>query len=147
MRNGFQPRMNLIRNKECNMISGKEEIQRWWIEHFKELFNRPPPHNPVDELEIKGNIHDVETPNREEIKDAIRKLENNKAAGIDSIAAELINYGGQALHDKITNLMYCIWESEVMASDWDEGILAVLHKKQDRTICGNYRGICILPVG
>ena len=34
-----------------------------------------------------------------------------------------------------------------MPSDWEEGILAVLHKKEDRTICGNYRGICILPVG
>ncbi|XP_068227851.1 uncharacterized protein [Palaemon carinicauda] len=80
-----KPRMNLIRNKEGNIIIGKEEIQRRWIEHMKELFIRPPPHNPVDEMEIEGNINDVEAPTQEEITDAIRKLRNNKAAMIDNI--------------------------------------------------------------
>ena len=119
----------------------------WWIEHFEELFNRPPPHNPVDELEIERIIDNVEAPTREEIADAIQELKNNKAAGIDNIAAELIKYEGPTLHDKIINLILSIWENEVMPSDWEEGILAVLHKKEDHTICGNYRGICILPVG
>ncbi|XP_068222147.1 uncharacterized protein [Palaemon carinicauda] len=129
MKNGFQPRMNLIRNKQGNIIIGKEEIQSRWIEHFKELFNRPPPHNPVDEMEIKGKIDDVEAPTREEITDATRKLKNNKAAGTDNIVAELIKYGGQALHDTIISLMYSIWENEVMSSDREERILAVLQKK------------------
>ncbi|XP_068231943.1 uncharacterized protein [Palaemon carinicauda] len=131
MGNGFQPRMNFIRNKEGNIIIGKEDIQRRWKEYFKELFNRPPPHNPVDEMEMEGNIDDVEAPTQEEITDAIRKRKNNKAAGIDNIAAELIKYGGQALHDKIISLMYSLWENEVRPSDWDEGILAVLHKKKE----------------
>ncbi|XP_068225678.1 uncharacterized protein [Palaemon carinicauda] len=90
MGNEFQPRMNFIRNKEGNMIILKEDIQRRWIEHFRELFNLPLHHNPVDEMEIEGNIDDVESPTREEIIDAIRKLKNNKAAGIDNIGAELI---------------------------------------------------------
>ena len=30
------------------------------------------------------------------------------------------------------------------AGEWDEGILTTLHKKGDRTICDNYRGICLL---
>ena len=44
----------------------------------------------MDELEIERNIDNVEAPTREEIADAIRELKNNKAAGIDNIAAELI---------------------------------------------------------
>ena len=30
---------------------------------------------------------------------------------------------------------------------WEEGLFVPLHKKGDRTECGNYRGICILTVG
>ncbi|XP_068237189.1 neurotrimin-like [Palaemon carinicauda] len=62
MRNGFQPRMSITRIKEGNVIIGKEEIQRRWIEHFKELSNRPSPHNPVNDMEIEGNIDNVEAP-------------------------------------------------------------------------------------
>ena len=74
MRNGFQPRMNLIRNKEGNIIVGREEIQRRWIEYFEELFNCPPPHNPVDEIEIEGNTDNVDAPKQEETADSIREL-------------------------------------------------------------------------
>ena len=51
------------------------------IGHFEELFNSPPPHNPVDELEIERNINNVETPTREEIADAIRGLNIIKQLG------------------------------------------------------------------
>ena len=33
-----------------------------------------------------------------------------------------------------------------MPSDWEEGILVLLHKKEDRTLCKNYRGICLLTI-
>ena len=89
----------------------------------------------------------MEPLSREEILEAIKRLKNNKAAGIDNISAELIKYGGQHLHDKIISLIMDIWQEETMPEEWDEGILVALHKKEDRTICSNYRGICILPVG
>ena len=147
MRNGFQPRTDLIRNKEGDIVVGREEIKQRWIEHFKELLNRPPPQNQVEEMELDGELGNVEPLTREEILDAVKRLKNNKAAGIDNISAELIKYGGQPLHDKISDLLMDIWQEETMPGEWDEGIMIALHKKEDRTICGNYRGICILPVG
>ena len=125
----------------------KEGIQERWMEHFEELFNRPPPLNPVENQEIGFNAEDLEPLTRGDILAAIKNLKNLKAAGLDNISAELIKYGGPALHEKMVALLFDIWERETMPSDWEEGALVVLHKKEDRTICKNYRGICVLPIG
>ena len=71
---------------------------------------------------------------RKKLQILYENSKSNKTAGIDNIAAELIKYGGQPLHDKTNNLILSIWESEVMPSDWEEGILVVLHIKYDRTV-------------
>ncbi|XP_068235721.1 uncharacterized protein [Palaemon carinicauda] len=52
-------------------------------------------------MEMEGSIDDVEAPTREDITDAIRKLKNNKAAGIDNIAAELIKNDYEFIADII----------------------------------------------
>jgi hypothetical protein len=40
-------------------------------------------------------------PSREEIERALKYLKNNKAAGGDSIAVELLKYGGPSLVDEL----------------------------------------------
>ena len=107
----------------------KEGIQERWMEHFEELFNRPPPLNPVENQEIGFNAEDLEPLTRGDILAAIKNLKNHKAAGLDNISAELIKYGGPALHEKMVALLFDIWERETMPSDWEEGVLVVLHKK------------------
>ena len=143
VRNGYEPRNELIRSKEGDIIVDKERIQARWIEQFKELFNRPPPHNPVGEVRMEFNGGDLEPLTRGEILRAIKWLKNHKAAGIDNISAELIKYGGQTLHERMIALLMDIWENETMPIDWEEGMLVILHKKGDRTICKNFRGIWI----
>ena len=96
-------------------------------------------------MEFNGG--DLEPLTRGEILRAIKWLKNHKAAGIDNISAELIKYGGQTLHERMIALLMDIWENETMPIDWEEGMLVILHKKGDRTICKNFRGICILPIG
>ena len=34
-----------------------------------------------------------------------------------------------------------------MPEKWEEGVMVTVHKKGDRTICANYRGICLLTIG
>ena len=40
-----------------------------------------------------------------------------------------------------------IWDEEIMPEEWEEGIFVAIHKKGDRTACGNYRGVCLLTIG
>ena len=39
-----------------------------------------------------------------------------------------------------------IWEEEQVPDDWTKGILVKLPKKDDRSICGNCRGIMLLSI-
>ena len=36
---GFQPRTSMCKNKKEELLGGEEEIQKRWMEHFKELLN------------------------------------------------------------------------------------------------------------
>jgi hypothetical protein len=59
-------------------------------EHFEEHLNKgselEQPTRPVD---LRDDGVDIDLPSREEIEGALKYLKNNKAAGADSIAAEL----------------------------------------------------------
>jgi hypothetical protein len=44
---------------------------------------------------------DIDLPSREDIEGALKDLKNNKAAGVDSIAVELLKNGGPNLVDAL----------------------------------------------
>jgi hypothetical protein len=72
-----------------------------WKEHFEEHLNEgsesEQPTRPVD---LRDGV-DINLPSREEIEEALKYLKNNKAAGADSIAAELLKNGGPNLVDAL----------------------------------------------
>ena len=85
--------------------------------------------------------------NDEEIVQAVKAMKNNKAAGVDGIAAELIKHGGQRLQDEVIKIFKMIWAEEDIPQEWRTGIYVPIHKKNDRYVCENYRGICLLTIG
>ena len=78
---------------------------------------------------------------------ALKRLKNNKAAGIDEVAAELLKYGGRDVEEELTRILKDVWRQETMPREWEEGIIVPLHKKGDRAVCSNYRGLCLLTMG
>ena len=148
IRKGYQPRQELIRNKEGKVLTNSEAIKSRWMEYFSELLNRPEPEILANiEMQDIGLEEAVELPTRDEILREIEDLKNNKAAGNDGVNAELIKYGGQRMQDEIVRIVHCIWNNEIMPGGWGEGVIIPFHKKNDRAICSNYRGICLLSVG
>ena len=156
IRKGYQPRQGLIRDRNGEFLTNRGKIGNRWKEHFEELLNRPEPLDPLsseaeqaeDEgLEEQIELEYEETPTAGEIMEVIKNLKNGKAAGIDEVTAELIKYGGVRLHEKVIAMVKGIWDVEMMPEVWNEGIMVTLHKKGDRTICDNYRGICLLSIG
>ena len=140
-----------MKSKDGELIVGKEEVIARWVEHFEELLNREEPDNPITEAEGEGERspdaeEEVEAPTVEEILRAIKKLPNNKAAGIDGIPGELFKFGGEAVQRQLARLIQEVWNRETIPGEWEEGILISIHKKEDRNVCANYRGICLLPV-
>ncbi|VDP02852.1 unnamed protein product, partial [Schistosoma margrebowiei] len=80
-----------VKSKKGDVITNIEEQQNRWVEHFKELLNRPAPLNPPNiEAAPTDLAIDVGPPTIEEIRMAIKQIKSGKAAGPDNIPAEAL---------------------------------------------------------
>ena len=83
----------------------------------------------------------------EEIATAMKAMANEKAVGPDGLPAELLKLGLQ--HDRSILLEFhrlttLIWCDGKVPQQWKDAVITVLHKKGDKTECGNYRSISLV---
>jgi hypothetical protein len=82
--------------------TNKNQVLARWKEHFEEHLNEgsesEQPTRPVD---LRDDGAEIDLPSREKIEGALKYLKNNKAAGADSIVAELLKNGGPNLVDAL----------------------------------------------
>jgi hypothetical protein len=64
-------------------------------------------------------------------------------AGTDGIHPELIKYGGNKLLNRMYELVRQIWDKQRIPEEWKETIIVPVHKRGDREMCENYRGIAL----
>jgi hypothetical protein len=115
-------------------------LARWkerFEEHLNEGYESEEPTSPVD---LRDDGVDIVLPTHEEIE----YQKNNKAAGADSIAAELLKNGGPNLVDALHAMIQQAWTGETLPRSWTEWVLCPVYKKGDE-LDGN-RGICLLNV-
>jgi antitoxin component of RelBE/YafQ-DinJ toxin-antitoxin module len=68
-------------------------------------------------------------------------MKNGRAASPRDITIELIKSGGQKLLEMITILLNKIINGEKIPVEWKLATITSLHKKGDKSKCGNYRGM------
>jgi hypothetical protein len=112
-------------------------------EHFNEGSQSEQPTRLVNLRDIGV---DIDLPSREKIEGALKYLKNNKAAGADSIAAELLKNGGPNLVHALHAVILQAWTSGTLSRSWNEEELYPVYNKGDKLDCKNYRGICLLNV-
>ncbi|MEB2589900.1 hypothetical protein SOP87_30190, partial [Bacillus cereus] len=83
-RKGWQPKVNLIKDKDGDFLADPSDMLNRWKNYFNDLLNV----HVGDKSEV-NEVHTAEPlvpePNLTEVKDAIKRLKNNKAPGIDLI--------------------------------------------------------------
>ena len=138
-------------DKNGNLLNKKEEIQARWTEHFKDALKRGEPENPVlsDEVyesELSGIIEEISVsePTLGEVKQTIKRLQNGKASGTDSITAELLKANIEFSATKIHQLLGKVWTFEKIPQTWKQGLIIKLPKKGNLKECKNSRGITLL---
>ncbi|VDP55650.1 unnamed protein product [Schistosoma mattheei] len=136
-----------VKSKEGKVITNIEEQQNKWVEHSKELLNRPAPLNPPNiEAALTDLPINVGPPTIEEISMSIRKIKSGKAAVPDNIPSEALKADVVATARVLHILFNKIWDEEQVQTDWKEGLLVKIPKKGDLNKCNNYRGITLLSI-
>ncbi|XP_062135135.1 uncharacterized protein LOC133844877 [Drosophila sulfurigaster albostrigata] len=110
---------NLVTDTQCTL--------RLWRAHFSKLLAGDDGTNPAiggssPIPPIDDNV-DIPLPSHDEVRVAIMRLKNNKAAGADGLPAELFKAGGEELIRCMHQLFCKIWLEESMPNDWNLSVL------------------------
>ena len=140
-----------VLDNDGNLVSGKNNVQARWTEHFKEVLNREDPSNPITDDEgyiVDEIIEEIKTsePTIHEVRAAIMGLKSGKSSGIDSITAELLKADVEIATEKIHQLMCKVWKLEQIPTSWRRGLIIKLPKKGNMKNCKNWRGITLLSI-
>jgi len=134
-----------IQDKSGKLLDNTADIARRWKEHFEELYNIQ---NPVDKSVLaqlpSTTTDEMDNFMREEVVHQIKKLKTNKAPGFDNISAEMIKAGGDVSVHMLHSLSNRVFEDQCCPEDWGKAVIVPIYKKNDKTVCENYRGISLL---
>jgi hypothetical protein len=112
VRRPFEPQMG-------ELLTNKNQVMARWKEHFEEHLNEGSElDQPTRPVNLRDNGVEIDLPSREEIEGALKYLKNNKTAGADSIAAELLTNGGPNLVDALHAVIQQAWTSETLPRSW-----------------------------
>ena len=144
-----QPRkMDIIKDKGGKLLTSERDTMERWKEHFTEVLNRPEPEIPADV--VTDGVQELEVNTgyitKEEIKWTLKSLKNNKATGIDNIAAEVLKADIDTTASEMEKLFKEVWDTEEVPDEWKQGLIVKLPKKGDLTVCGNWRGLTLMSV-
>ena len=140
-----------IRDEEGRLLRDKGRIRARWVRFFRSVLNsksdmldadipkRLPQHPVASALGIE--------PTEEDIATAMKAMANAKAVGPGGLPAELLKLELQqdrTILRELHRLTILIWRQGKVPQQWKYAGITVLHKKSDKTECGNYHGISLV---
>jgi hypothetical protein len=132
-----------VKDEKGDLLADSNNILNMWKNYFSQLLIA---HNVSDvrQIEVRTAEPLVPDSSRLEVEIAIAKLKRYKSSGSDHIPAEIIQAGAKILLSAIHKLINSVWNKEELPDQWNESIIAPVHKKGDKTDCNNYCGISLL---
>nr|CAI5855303.1 unnamed protein product [Callosobruchus analis] len=134
-----------LKSKSGELLTSAEDQIKRWNEYYQDLMGHNQ-NNEITDATTTNNIIDTDTsePTREELKEAIKNMRNNKSPGVDEIPSELWKADIEKTIDLILPSIKDIWIQEVLPTEWNNGIIIKIPKKGDREDCCNWRGVTLL---
>ena len=138
--------MSTILDERGQPLQKSEEKLEQWKQHFEKVLNvqNEVEANVLEDLEDHSETDTSQL--TREIEQAVKKLQNGKAVGEDEIVAKMLKNGGEVMIDWLLEILQGAWRTKQLPSEWKKSILAPVHKKKDRKVCDNYRGISLLRI-
>jgi hypothetical protein len=140
-------RVAVVKDDKEVLITESTGVKDRWKSYFQGLYNDPNPVRDDDlpDLPLFPNTDHIPSIGLDEVREAIHKLKHGKAVGYDNIGAEEL----QAATEKsgliiMHGLLQSAWNGEKVPRDWKKAIIIPIHKKKDKLLCENYRGVSLL---
>ena len=153
--NGFWSCINKLKPRERKDVDIKMDI---WKNHFSGLLgantcnvnqseNDDLLNNDNENVDYGYDINDLDGEITEaEVRLAIKKLKNNKAAGLDGVSSEFLKAAEDSIVPFLTKLFNNMFNIGYFPEKWCQSVIMPLFKKGDHNLPDNYRGISLINV-
>ena len=135
------PRVNL--NTQVMTDIGPEN----WIMMFQNLLydnSCVSCDDPFDDGDLAHDEYFSREVTQQELIAAVKKLKTGKASGLDQVLNEMIICSVDRYPLAFVNLFNNLLDNCIFPSSWTKSMIVPLHKKGDKALETNYRGIAIL---
>ena len=123
------------------------------LNHFRSLHSKDS-RTSIQQQEIYNELQSLEKEKRQlnyldhtiteqEIRQAVKKLRNEKSPFIDKIRHEMITASLESLMPVYIRLFNLILQSGKMPDIWCQGLITPIYKSGDKSDPTNYRVICV----
>ena len=137
--------LQCVRDEGGRLLRDRRRIRERWVRFFRSLLNSK---SDMLDLDIPKRLPQQPVasafgiePTEEEIATAMKAVEP------DGLLAELLKLGLQqdpTILLEFHRLTILIWHEGKVPQLWKDAVITVLHRKGDKTECGNYRGISLV---
>ncbi|KAH1209339.1 LINE-1 retrotransposable element ORF2 protein [Glycine max] len=136
-----------VKDEEGKVLVHEKDIKERWKAYFHNLFNDGYGYDSssLDTREEDRNYKYYCRIQKQEVKEALKRMSNGKAVGPDNIPIEVWKTLGDRGLEWLTKLFNEIMRSKHMSEEWRRSTLVPIYKiKGDIQNCTNYRGIKLM---
>ena len=130
-------------------IHDKDRILQKCVEFFEELYKSR--RASADQDESRDNRKTTSSTDalpilQSEVEASIKRLKRNKAPGEDNITRGILQDGGDAMIQILTDLFNTCLHHQQVPKPWKNALVVLIHKKGNTSNIKNYRPISLLPI-
>ena len=102
-------------------------------------------HDPLKYVQPSSSQFMFRQISEKELIYASSKIKLNKSAGLDKISNKLLKAAGQSICETLLYIFNLILETGIFLEDLKQAKVTPVFKADDKSDCGNYRPISVIP--
>jgi len=131
------------KRRKSRYIGNNIEIVKWKA-HFKNLLGGEEKKEEAGRKYVVRSKEETEELQEIKIREVVKRMKRNKAAGYDELPMEVWKFAGKDLWKGLVLTLRQIWRENRIPKDWRKSIIVPIYKRGDPNVPSNYRGISLL---
>ena len=121
--------MAIIKDESGKVLTESDEIKNRWKNYCENLYASQEKTKDTPETFIPCGDDEPDIL-LSEVQEAIKKLKNQKALGIDGIPGELLKQADDSVAIVLQKLCNSVWKSKIWPEDWKKSVFLIHPRKK-----------------